>query len=258
MKTFTMFLATFALAATLRAEIKTEPVEYKQGDTTLRGMLAYDDAVKDKRPAVIIVPEWWGLNDYPKTRAKQLAELGYVAFAIDMYGDGKTTEDPKQAGEWSGAIRKDPQTAKARFDAALDALKKNEHVDANKIAAIGYCFGGGVVVNMARAGEPLAGVVSFHGAIGTDTPAKPGAIKTNILVCHGGDDPMVTRDQVAKFEKEMKDAGANYEVKIYDGAQHSFTNPAADRHGIKGIAYNEKADKESWEAMKNFLAEIFK
>jgi dienelactone hydrolase len=257
MKSFAA-LAVLALTTALRAEIKVEPVEYKAGDTTLKGVLAYDDSITDRRPGVIVVPEWWGMTDYPKNRAKMLAELGYVALAADMYGDAKSTEDPKQAGEWAGAVRKDPVTEKARFQAAMDLLQQNARADREKIAAIGYCFGGGVVLNAARQGLPLKGVVSFHGSLATENPAKPGEVKAKILVCHGGDDPMVTKDAVRKLEEEMKAAGANYQVKIYDGAQHAFTNPAADSHHIKGIAYNEKADKESWEEMKKFLADVFK
>src|SRR4051812_22396452 len=246
------------LSSVLRAEVKTEQVEYKQGDTTLKGMIAYDDAKKDKRPGVIVVHEWWGLTEHPKNKAMELAKLGYVAFAIDMFGDGKTTEDPKQAGEWAGAIKKDRETGAARFNAAMDVLKKNERVDGNKIGAIGFCFGGTVCLEMARSGAPLVGVVSFHGSLATDHPAGQGGLKTHLLICHGADDPMVTPDDVVAFAGEMNTAGADYQINVYSGAVHAFTNPKADSYNIPGIAYNEKADKRSWIAMKDFFAEVFK
>lgn len=246
------------IAASIRAEVKTEPVEYKQGDTTLKGMIAYDDATKDKRPGVIVVHEWWGLTEHPKNKAIELTKLGYVTFAIDMFGDGKTTEDPKQAGEWAGAIKKDRETAKARFMAAMDVLRKNERVDAQKIGAIGFCFGGTVVLEAARHGAPLAGVVSFHGALETQNPAASGAVKAHILICHGADDPMVTPDHLIAFAQEMGNANVDYQINVYSDAVHAFTNPKADSFKIPGIAYNEKADKRSWEAMKDFFAEVFK
>jgi len=242
-------LATFA-----RAEIKLVPVDYTEGGTDLQGYLAYDDAVTTPRPGVLVVQEWWGVNDYPKMRARQLAELGYVAFAADMYGKGKVTDDPKQAGEWAGPLIKDRAKMRARVTAGLEELKKQKQVDANKIAAIGYCFGGTAVLELARSGADLAGVVVFHGGLSSPLPAV-GEIKPKILVCTGADDPNVKIDQIVAFEAEMKALKADAQVNIYPFAVHAFTNPNADKHHIPGVGYNEQADKRSWQAMKDFLAE---
>ena len=254
--TATALLLTLSPMAS--AAIKTETVEYKAGDMTLKGFLAYDDATTDKRPAVIIVHEWWGLNDYVKRRAQDVAKLGYVAFAADMFGDGKTTTDPKEAGKLAGSVKSDPKVELARAQAALDVLKKRPEVETNRIAAMGYCFGGSVALDMARAGWPLAGVVSFHGALATKTHAEAGKVKAKILACHGADDPMVPADEVMGFQDEMRKAKADWVFTSYANAVHAFTNPDADKFGIPGVAYNEKADKRSWEAMKDFFGEIFR
>lgn len=238
------------------AAVKTEVVEYKLGDQNLKGFIAYDDAVSAKRPGVLVVPEWWGLNDYPKGRAKQLAELGYVAFVADYYGDGKTTEDPKEAGGIAGPLKQDTAKFRALGDAALKELKARPEVDPDKVAAIGYCFGGSAVLELAREGADLKGVVSFHGALATGKPAKSGDAKAKVLVLHGAADPMVKPDEVAAFESEMKAAKVDYKLIPYEGAEHAFTNPAADSHNIPGIKYDAKADKASWEAMKEFLAKV--
>lgn len=243
---------TFALA-----EVKMEPLDYKAGDVTLKSVLVFDDSVKDKRPGVLVVPEWWGLNDYAKRRAEQLAKLGYVAMAVDMYGDGKNTQDPKEASQMAGVVRGDPKLAHERMQAALDALKARPEVDGDRIAAIGYCFGGSVVLEAARAGLPLAGVVSFHGGLGTKGPAKADTLKARILVCHGADDAAISPEEIAGFIKEMKDAKADWQLIYYSGAVHAFTNPDAGKMGNKNVAYNAKADARSWEAMKAFFAEIF-
>ena len=251
-------LVVAAAIGSARAAVRTESVEYKDGDVALEGYLAYDDALADKRPGVLIVHEWWGLSDQQERRARMLAELGYVAFALDMYGKGKLTDDPKQAGEWAGMLRNDPELARRRFEAGLKVLRDNEHTDASRIAAIGYCFGGGICLDMARMGVDLVGVVSFHGNLKSAVPdalRKP--ITAKILVCHGADDPNVLPADVAAFEDEMRAAGADWQLIAYGGAVHAFTNPDADRHGIKGVTYNEKADRRSWEAMKQFLAEVF-
>jgi len=245
---------TFALPAS--AEVKLKDVEYKVGDTKLKGWIAYDDDAKGKRPGVIVVHEWWGLNDYTKTRARMLAEAGYVAFAADMYGEGKVTEHPQEAGQWAGAVAGQKDVAAQRFNAAVAQLKANEHVDANHIAAIGYCFGGSVVLGMAMSGADLDGVVSFHGGLPPD-PAT-GKITASILVCHGAQDPMATPEQIQTFQKNLTDAGADYEFISYANAKHAFTNPGADKHGIPGLGYNEKADKRSWQTALNFLAEVTK
>jgi dienelactone hydrolase len=247
--------AVVALMGNARAAIHTEPVEYKDGETVLEGYLAYDDALAEKRPGVVIVHEWWGLGEQQKRVAERLAELGYVAFALDMYGKGKLTDDPKQAGEWAGAFRSHLDLARRRFEAGLKVLRGNEHTDASRIAAIGYCFGGGICLEMARMGVDLDGVVSFHGSLKSAVPdalRKP--ITAKILVCHGADDPNVPPADVNAFEDEMRTAGADWQLIAYGGAVHSFTNPDADRPGAR---YNQKADRRSWGAMKQFLAEVF-
>ncbi|HEV2295398.1 MAG TPA: dienelactone hydrolase family protein [Tepidisphaeraceae bacterium] len=252
-----LLLAT-ALASFTSAAIKTETVEYKQGDTTLKGFLAYDDALADKRPAVIIVHEWWGLTDYTRRRAHDVASLGYVAFVADMFGEGKTTNDPKEAGAMAGAIKKDPATGMARAQAALDFVKSQPLVDGERVAAMGYCFGGTIALEMARAGMPLLGVVSFHGSLSTDNPAEAGKLKAKVLALHGADDPMVPPEEVLAFAKEMQQADADWQLVVYGNAVHSFTNPKADTFGIPGVKYNAAADRRSWEDMKDFLAEVFR
>lgn len=244
----------FAVCA--RAAIRIEPVEYKQGDTTLRGQLAYDDAAKGKRPGVLVVHEWWGLNDYAKSRAKMLAEAGYVAFALDMFGEGKTTEHAEEAGKWATAVAQNRQVGIDRFNAAHELLKKNERVDANHIAAIGYCFGGGTVLTMALSGADLDGVASFHGSLPQEPAA--GKVTASILVCHGAADSFISAEQVATFQKNLADAGADWEFISYSGAKHAFTNPDADKRGMPPLAYNAKADKRSWRALLEFLAEVCK
>jgi dienelactone hydrolase len=246
------------ICGSAEAALKTETVEYTHGGAVLEGYLAYDDALEGKRPAVAVVHEWWGLNAYVKKRADQLARLGYVAFALDMYGKGKVTTDAKQAGEWSAAFRNDRALGRARAAAGLAVLRNHKLTDPGRVAAIGYCFGGTTSLEMARGGADLAGAVSFHGSLDTPKPAEPGSVKARILVLHGGEDPFVPPAQVAAFEEEMRKAGADWQVHAYGGAMHSFTNPDSDGYGLKGAAYNERADRRSWEAMKLFFAEIFK
>ncbi len=250
---FLLAFVCLALALPSRAAVKTKELDYKQDGTALHGMLAWDDAQKGKRPGVLVVHEWWGMNDHARNQAKRLAEAGYVAFALDMYGKGKVTTHPKDAQAFAQEASKDPATERARFDAAKAVLEKDPHVDGSKIGAIGYCFGGGVVLGMARAGEDLKAVGTFHG-LSVDE-AKKGSIKPAILVQVGAADPMITSDQVAKFKQEMDAAGANYRVIVYPGAKHSFTNPDADKAGVEGLAYNADADKQSWSELLTFLKE---
>lgn len=258
---FAAVLAATCSSAAL-AEIKTEHIKYTSGQTTLEGVLAYDDSVTEKRPGILVCPEWWGRNEYADTRAKQLAALGYVAFAIDMYGDGKTTTDPKQAGEWAGKVNSDPKEMRARAAAGLKVLAENAKVDDTKLAAIGYCMGGSVALELARSGQPhtehLRAIVPFHAStIAAKNPDDNKNIKGSILVCHGQDDTFVKPEQIENFHKQMKDAGIDYEFASYSGAVHAFTNPDADGFGVPGVKYNEKADKRSWAAMKNLFVEVF-
>lgn len=249
-----IIIALLCIAAVARAEVKEEQVTYKQGNINLKGYLYYDDAVKGPRPGILVVHEWWGLNEYSKRRARSLAEEGYIALAVDMYGEGKTTEHPKTAGEWSNAVT--GELRNARFGAAYELLRTHELTDKKKIAAIGYCFGGGVVLREALAGADLVGVVSFHGALPTEG-VEPGMAKAKILVCHGAADPFNPPDQVVKFWQVLDKSGADWEFIAFGGAKHSFTSKEADSHGIPALAYNEAADRRSWAAMNRFFKEIF-
>lgn len=253
-------LLLFAFAASTGAAIKTQEIPYQSADgTKMIGYFAYDDARSGIRPGVLVVHEWWGLNDYAKRRARDLAALGYSALAIDMYGGGKHTEHPNDAKAFMAEATKNADAAKARFQAGLDLLKQQPQTDPSKIAAIGYCFGGGVVLNMARAGLPLAGVASFHGVLATDAPAQPGAVKAKILVEHGGADTLVTAESVAAFKSEMDNAKADYKLVIQPGAKHSFTNPDADKHKGHGldVGYDKSADQKSWADLRAFFKDIF-
>jgi dienelactone hydrolase len=240
--------------------IKSESVSYGTDSAKLTGFVAYDSASTAKRPVVLVVHEWWGLNDYVKSRVKQLAELGYIAIAVDMYGDGKMGNNPDEAGKLAMPFYQNPALAKSRFDAALTKIKTYSQADTSKIAAIGYCFGGGMVLNVARLGEPLNGVVSFHGSL-LGTPADKNLLKAKILVCHGADDQFVKPEEVATFKKQMDSIGADYTFKQYAGATHAFSNPAATEMGQRfkiPIAYNAAADTASWKEMKDFFVKIFK
>lgn len=238
------------------AAVKTQEITYKQGATALQGFVAWDDAVKGKRPGVIIVHEWWGHNQHARNQAIRIAQAGYVGFALDMYGKGKVTEHPKDAQSFVAEATKDAKVERARFEAALDQLKKQPQVDAAKIAAIGYCFGGGVVLDMARAGVPLSAVATFHGSLSSKLTAAPG-IKPQILVMTGAEDPMIAKPQVEAFRKEMTDAGAHFEIITYPGAKHSFTNPDSDKAGMPGLGYNASADKDSWAQLLKLLEGVF-
>jgi dienelactone hydrolase len=238
-------------------DIVRTPVHYRQGDTDLEGTLVYDNASQSPRPGIIVFPEWWGLTDYPKHRAEQLAQLGYVAFAADMYGNAKTTDSPDEAQQLMKSVEGDTDLMRARAQAAVDVLSKDPHVDPKKIAAIGYCMGGTVALELARGGAPLLGVVGFHAGLATKNPDDAKNIKGKILICTGGDDAFVPPAQINAFEDEMRAAHVDWQMNVYSGAHHAFTNPQADSHHIPTLAYNEQADKRSWEAMKNFLAEVF-
>ena len=247
-------------AETRQPAVKEMNISYGGDSTTMNGFVAYDTSIDTKRPAILVIPEWWGLNDYPKMRARELAKLGYIAMAIDMYGNGLTTDSPSTAGKLATPFYINPQKAKARIDAALVALKSFMQTDTGKIAAIGYCFGGGMVLNAARLGENFKGVVSFHGSL-VGTPANKELLKAKILVCHGADDPFVKKEEVDQFKKQMDSIQADYTFKAYPGAVHAFTNPHATEVGKKWnipIAYNAAADSASWKEMKAFFDKIFK
>lgn len=239
------------------AAVKTETVEYKDGDTVLTGYLMYDDAVKGKRPGVIVVHEWWGLNDYARERAEMLAELGYAAFAVDMYGDKKVTEHANEAKGWMQQITENLDAWQKRARLGLDILRKHELVSPDHIAAVGYCFGGATVMQMAYAGEDLDGVVSFHGSLPPATEEQQKNIKAKILIAHGNADSFVPAERVVAFTEALEKAGADWQMMIYSGARHGFTNADAAKYGLEGVAYDEKADQRSWALMQSFFEEIF-
>lgn len=257
-KGFLLFL--LMISPWVHAALQEKQVDYTSGDTTLKGYLVWDDAITSKRPGVLVVHEFWGLNDYARKRARMLAELGYTALAVDMYGDGKIGAHPREAAGFMNAVLNNAEMAKARFLAGKTLLEQQSTVDAKKIAAIGYCFGGGTVLAMAREGVDLRGVVSFHGMLGTSKPAQPGAVKARILVENGGDDKMVSADDIAAFKKEMDAAGVNYRVDNFAGVKHGFTNADADELAKKfdlPIGYDAQADQKSWAAMQAFFKDIF-
>lgn len=237
-----------------------QEIEYSDNGTVMKGFLVYDGSIEGKRPGVLVVHEWWGHNEYARKRARMLAELGYTALAVDMYGNGKQANHPDEAGKFAMAVYQNMEEAKARFNAALELLKNHPTTDPEKTAAIGYCFGGGVVLHMARFGADLDAVVSFHGSIQTENPAKPNEVKAKILVCNGADDKFVTEEQIEAFKEEMDNAGVDYKFINYPGAVHSFTNPIADSLGKKfnlPLAYNKNADEKSWEEMIKSFDEVF-
>lgn len=239
-----------------RGAIHTETVDYQQGDATLEGYLAYDDALTGKRPGVLVVHQWKGLGDNEKRRATMLAQLGYVAFCADIYGKGVRPTTSAEAGAQAGKYKSDRALLRLRVNAGLDTLKQNPLVDPTRVAAIGYCFGGTTVLELARSGADLAGVVSFHGGLDSPTPADGRNIKCKVLCCHGADDPFEKPSDLTAFEKEMRDAQVDWRLYEYGGAVHAFTDLSADG-SMAGAKYNERADRRSWNDMKQFFAEIF-
>lgn len=255
------FLVTLC-AASARAELRTQSIEYEHEGLKLEGFLAWDDSratAHEPQPGVLVFPEWWGNNAYARGRAKQLAELGYVAFAVDLYGQGKLTGDPKVAQAWAGELYGDVERLRGRARAGYDVLAKQPQVDAKRMAAIGYCLGGTVALELARTGAPLRAVVPFHASklASLGSPGDNERIRATITVCHGGDDAFVTSEELASFVAQMKAAKIDYQFLSYAGAVHSFTNREADSFGIPGVAFDAKADARSWEHMKLALAEAF-
>ncbi len=260
MKTLSTLAVTLLITSPLFAEVMTKDVTYEGGGVSMKGLIAWDDSTDAKRPGVLVVHEWWGHNDYARGRAKMLAELGYVAIAVDMFGDGKTADHPKDAGAFAGEAMKNLDAAKARFEAAMELLKAHPATDPEKTAAIGYCFGGGVVLNMARLGVDLDGVVSFHGSLGAASEAQVGKVKAKVLVCNGAADTFVSEEAISAFKAEMEAAEVDYAFENYEGALHGFTNPGATAKGEKfgiPLGYQQEADEASWASMQKFFDEIF-
>jgi dienelactone hydrolase len=239
------------------AALATRTVEYRQDGTVMQGFLAYDDGFKGKRPGVLVVHEWWGLNDFARDQAKRLASLGYVALAADMYGDGVNTRDREEAARLSGALRSNPGLLRARAQAALKVLAADPRVDPGRLGAVGFCFGGTTVLELAYSGADLAGVVSFHGGLPRPQPDDRGRLKASILVLHGADDPHVPAADIAAFEQAMRQAGADWQLVIFGGAVHGFTNPGAGSDKASGVAYDARTARRSWRSMRDFFREIF-
>ncbi len=265
MHTKTIVLQGMRIAAAMalwvgaaEAALRTETVEYNDGPSVLEGHFAYDDASSERRPGILVVHEWKGLNDYAKYRAETLAGMGYAALAVDMYGKGIQAKDHEEAAQLSGIYRNDRQLMRKRILAALEELKRHPQVDAQRIAAIGYCFGGTTVLELARSAADVRGVASFHGGLSTPQTDDAKHIKGRVLVFHGQEDPFIKPEEVTAFEKEMKEAGVDYQLVRYPGAVHSFTVPSAGDDPSKGMAYNADADHKSWQSLMEFLSEILK
>jgi dienelactone hydrolase len=250
-------LAILASPLLALGQIETREVEYKHGDVTLRGYLAYDGAVDSIRPGILVIHEWWGLNDFAKEQARKLAEEGYIAFAADMYGDGKTVDTPQEAQALAGGFYQDRAMMRARAAAALDALRRQDSVDPQRFGAIGYCFGGTVALELARSGAAINAAVSLHGGLATDAQDDAGRIRASILVLTGAADPLVPAAEREAFIQEMESAKADYQMIIYGKAKHSFTNPEADKRNMPPVAYDADADRRSWEHMRVFFGEVF-
>jgi len=251
-----LVLTLFATASA-RAEVKTQMIEYTHAGVTLQGFIAFDDAKAGKKPGVLVCHEWWGLNENAQDKCKMLAKEGYIAFALDMYGKGQVTTDPKQAGEWSAKLSSDPKALRERALAGLKVLADHAACDATKIAVTGYCMGGTVALELARTGADVKAVVCFHTSnLSAKDAADNKAMKARVLVCNGADDQFITPEEKANFMKQMKEAGIDFQFIEYGGAVHSFTNPKADSFKIPSVGYNEKADKRSWAAMKALFSEV--
>lgn len=246
-----------ALAMPAAAAIKADPLTYQHDGKTFRGVLVYDEAVTDKRPGVLVVHEWMGLVPLTRQHAEKVAKMGYVVLAADMYGDGKVAKDTQEASQWATALRQDRPEMRARARAALEALRRHPRVDGDRLAAMGFCFGGGVSLELARSGAPLRGTVSVHGNLDTPNPADARNIQGQVLVLHGADDPFVPAEQVEAFQREMRDAKVDWQMNAYGNAVHSFTNPQAGNDPSKGAAYDEKAAVRSFQDLEAFLKRVF-
>ncbi len=259
--TFLLMAAFVAFCPAVNAEIRSEVIQYQIADKPFKGYLSYDDAIAGKRPGVLVVHEWWGHNAYARKRAEQLAKLGYAGFAIDMYGSGKQADHPEDAKTYMEEALSNMKVTEMRFNEAMRWLQKQPMVDPAKIAAIGYCFGGGIVLHMAETIPELAAVISFHGSLAPALSPQTGPIKSKILVLNGADDPFITADQINSFKQVMQKAGADYEFINYPGVKHGFSNPDADDYAKRfnmPLAYDAKADKDSWQRMQQLLKQVFK
>jgi len=256
-KQLILILSSFFFLSITQAKIITEEVKYKEAGEEYTSFITYDDSIKGKRPGILIVHEWWGLDDYPKYRAEMLAKLGYVAFAVDMYGTGKVTDKAEQAKVWMTEATTDVEWWRERAIAGITRLKQHKLVNNSKIAAIGYCFGGGTVIQLAYGGIDIKGIVSFHGSLPIAEESSFGKIKTKMLIAHGNADPFIPREIVTKFQDTLDKAGADWNMITYGNVLHSFTNPKSDSRGMDALKYDKDADKQSWQAMLAFFDDIF-
>lgn len=256
MNKFALLILLLCVPIQAQAAIVTKMIEYKEGETTLQGYISYDDAIADKRPGILVVHDWMGFGSFGNQKAEELAKLGYIAMAVDIYGKGVRPQNTDEAGTLVGVYKGDRALLRKRILAGYETLKKEALVDTDKIAVMGFCFGGTTALELARSGAPIKGVVSFHGGLSTPTPKDAKNIKAKILALHGANDPYVPLEEVQGFEKEMNDGHVDWQLIKYSGAVHAFTNPAAGNDNSKGAAYNQRADQRSWIAMKDFFQEI--
>jgi dienelactone hydrolase len=252
-----LFLVFSGLPHLVQAKVQSKAVPYMYGETAFEGFLAWDDSIEGKRPGILVVHEWWGLNDYARSRAEQLAALGYVALAVDMYGKGKVTTHPEQAGEWAKLTTGNVDEWLGRAQAGLKVLQADPHVDPTRLAAIGYCFGGATVMQLVYGGAPVKGVVSFHGSLPLPSQAHPIHNSAKVLIAHGASDPFLTADHLEQFKAALDNAEIDWQIIQYGGAQHSFSNPSANQYGMKGVQYQMQADQRSWMHMQQFFNELF-
>ncbi len=255
---FFLFLLFLGFPQYGAAKVQSTVVPYTYEETAFEGFLAWDDSVKGKRPGILVVHEWWGLNDYARSRAEQLAGLGYVAFAVDMYGKGKVTTHPEKAGEWAKLTTSHVGEWLGRAQEGLKLLQADPNVDPTRLAAVGYCFGGATVMQLVYGGVPVKGVVSFHGSLPLPNNSQTIPNSAKVLIAHGASDPFLTEDHIRKFKAALDLAEIDWQMMIYGGAQHSFTNPSADQYGLNGAKYDKQADRRSWGHMKNFFDELFR
>lgn len=257
MRYFLAFLLSIFFASSSYAAIISEEIEYKHGKVPLKGTLVYDDSITKPQPGILLLPEWWGHNDYIKQRARQMAEKGYIAFAADMYDEDQVTTDPQVAQELSKPFYENRDLMRRRARAGLDVLLKQKNLDVKKVAAIGFCMGGTVALELARSGENIRGVAAFHAGLQFPDKVVPGNVKAKVLVLNGGADPMVPPEERESFIQDMQNAGADLQFMQYGGAVHAYTNPRADKYKIKGVAYNKKAERRAFRALDVFLEEAF-
>ena len=256
--TLILISIVFFCSSIAEAKVQVKPIPYNHGEVSFEGVIAWDDGVKGKRPGILVFHEWWGLNDYARSRAEQLAGLGYVALAVDMYGKKKVTTHPEEASQWMQQTTANVPAWQARARKGLELLQKDPRVDPTRLAAIGYCFGGATVMQLVYSGAPVKGVVSFHGSLPLPPSSKTISSQAKILIAHGEEDPFLTPEHITDFKKSLEEAKLDWQMVVYGGAQHSFTNPSANQYGVKGLQYQDRADRRSWKHMQGFFEEIFR